>query len=184
MRIERFFTILIFLAFGLSADALLAQDLHPSRRASPLGMARGFSGDTYVKVTYGRPYKRGRDNIIGASGAMHAYGEVWRFGANEPTEVTFSGPVMFGGQRVEAGTYSIFATPGERSWTLYVNTLNGGGANQYDAEKNVAEAAVEVMAMEEEVEQFTIELEDAGDALHMVTSWLNWKLAVPITEAK
>jgi hypothetical protein len=32
-----------------------AQDLHPSRRPSPMGMARITLGDAYVRVVYGRP---------------------------------------------------------------------------------------------------------------------------------
>ena len=148
-------------------------------------MARGFAGDVYVKVTYSRPYKRGRDNIFGEPGTdvMHPYGEVWRFGANEPTEITFSGPVLFGGQRIEAGTYSIFATPGKETWTLHVNDLRGGGANQYDASRNVANVTVDVMPLEEEVDQFTIELEEDGEGLRMTAMWLNWKLEVPIRPA-
>ena len=177
--------LLIAMMALLFAMDVQAQDLHPSRRLSPLGMARNFVGDVYVKVTFSQPYKRDRDNIIGEGEEyMHSYGEFWRFGANEPTEITFSGPVMVGDTRVEAGTYSVFSTPGASSWMIYINDLRGGGANQYDEAKNIATVEVPVTKLDEEADQFTIALEEQGDGLHMVTMWLDWKLEVPIMPAK
>lgn len=169
----------------LFAVDVQAQDLHPSRRLSPLGMARSFVGDVYVKVTFSQPYKRDRDNIIGAGDDyMHSYGNVWRFGANEPTEISFSGPVMVGDARVEAGTYSVFSRPGASSWMIYINSLRGGGAGDYDEANNVATLEVPVTMLDEEADQFSIALEEQGDGLHMVTMWLDWKLEVPIMPAK
>ena len=186
MQTVRITVLSLFLVAGMVAQDLSAQDLHPSRRPSPLGMARGFTGNTYVKITFSQPYKRGRDNVFGRPGSdvMHPYGELWRFGANEPTEITFTGPVMFGDKRIEAGTYSIFATPGADSWTLHVNDMRGGGANEYDAERNVAEVMTSVSAPDEEVDQFSIILEEESEGLKMVTSWLNWEFSVPIVAAQ
>ena len=162
-----------------------AQDLHPSRRLSPLGMARGFVGEVYVKVTFGQPYTRGRDNIFGqGEGVMHPDGEVWRFGANEPTEITFSGPVSVGGTRVEGGTYSIFAVPGSSLWSLHFNTLRGGGAGDFDASNDIAVVEVTPSNSDEEMDQFVITLEEQGDGLHLVASWTDWKLEVPIMPAR
>ncbi len=36
----------------LSAESATAQDLHDSRRPSPVGIAKTFVGEAYVKVTY------------------------------------------------------------------------------------------------------------------------------------
>ena len=55
--------LLALTAVVLSAESGAAQDLHRSRRPSPVGIAKTFVGDTYVKVTYGRPYVRGRGCI-------------------------------------------------------------------------------------------------------------------------
>jgi hypothetical protein len=79
--------------------AASAQDLHPSRRPSPMGMARTMLGDAYVRVVYGRPYKRDRKIIFGTkeSGAVVVYGERWRTGANEASELTVTRDVLVGG---------------------------------------------------------------------------------------
>ena len=86
-------TVLIGLALICWLDVAAAQDLHPSRRPSPMGMARITLDDTYVRVVYSRPYQRGRENIFGTeeSEALVPYGKIWRTGANEGTEITITG---------------------------------------------------------------------------------------------
>ena len=80
-------------------------------------MARITLGDAYVRVVYSRPYKRGRNNIFGTkeSGAIVPYGERWRTGANEATEITVTKDVLVAGQKLAAGTYSLSTTPGAAS---------------------------------------------------------------------
>lgn len=126
-----------FVVLGLALAALIlplevfAQDLHPTRRPSPMGMARINVDDTYVSVVYSRPYKRGRDNIFGTeeSGALVPYGQIWRTGANEATQFTTTSNLIFPGDQVlPEGTYSLFTTPGPKEWTIHFNSrlgLNG-----------------------------------------------------------
>jgi hypothetical protein len=189
------------LAFALIAillpSTLEAQDLHPSRRPSPTSLARAEIGDAYVSITYSRPYKRGRDNIFGTkeSGALVPYGEVWRTGANEATQVTATKDIKIGGKTLPAGTYSLFSTPGEKEWTLHFNSrllLSGTFARNaetgefepgYDAAKNVLDVTVTPSPLEEEVDQFTIRFDtgDAGDSL--ILEWIKTQLKVPVAPA-
>ena len=100
-------TVLLMAALGIGvAGMATAQDLHPSRRPSPMGMARITVDDTYMRVVYSRPYKRGRENIFGTeeSEALVPFGKIWRTGANEATELTVTGDVTVGGKALAAGT--------------------------------------------------------------------------------
>lgn len=182
----------------VATEFAAAQDLHPSRRPSPMGMARTFLGDTYVRVVYSRPYERGRDNIFGTeeSEALVPYGQIWRTGANEAPELTVTGDVQVAGEALPAGTYSLFATPGPESWQIHINTelgLNGtykpnpetgDYENAYDPEKNVVDVSVPVQTLpeDEKVEQFTISFEEAEDGAHMVFRWIRTEVRVPITQ--
>src|SRR5689334_20084655 len=67
-----------------------------------------------ISVTYGRPYKKGRDIF----GGLEPYGKVWRTGADAATEVTFKKDGTFGGKPVKAGTYTLFTIPNEKEWTV------------------------------------------------------------------
>lgn len=176
----------------------IAQDLHPSRRPSPMGMARITLGDTYVRVVYGRPYKRGRENIFGTkeSGALAPYGERWRTGANEATEITVTKDVLIAGRKLGAGTYSLFTTPGPDTWMVHFNSklgLDGVGifANNTFTPVDLAPTDVLVITVparqlpaDKEVDQLTFEFEGTGTGADMVLRWIRTEVRVPITPAK
>ena len=185
--------VIALLAFG--AHETFAQDLHPSRRPSPLGIAKTHIGDTYVKVTYGRPYVRGRE-IFGANTDdktfLVPFGEVWRTGANEATEITVTNHVMFGGKHLDAGTYSIFTEPNADEWIIHVSPhlgLDGTGnfdpATQtvtqvFDPADDVLTLTVPSSSIDEAVDQFTIDFEDAESGADMVLRWEKTEVRIPI----
>lgn len=174
-----------------------AQDLHPSRRPSPMGMARTFVGDTYVKVVGSRPYKRNRDNIFGSkeSGALVPFGELWRTGANEATELTTTGDITFGGRTLAAGTYSLFTTPGADRWTVHLNShlgLSGAGIFENGQFTPVDLGPTEVLSIEvtptelgedEEVDQLTWSFESTDAGADMVLRWIRTEIRIPIAAA-
>lgn len=178
------------------AGSLSAQDLHPSRRPSPMGMARITVDDTYMRVVYNRPYKRGRDNIFGTeeSDALVPYGKIWRTGANEATEVTFTGDVTFGGEPLAAGTYSLFTVPGEKSWTVHVNSALGLSGTGIFADgkftpvdlpaTDVVVVTVEPKELEEEVDQLTFAFKEIEGGAKMCLMWITTKVCVPVQVAE
>ena len=199
---RRFRNLLVLAAAAavLAPAFVAAQDLHPSRRKSPLGMSRTMVGDAYVKVTYGQPYKRDRDNLFGTkeSGAVVPYGEIWRTGANEATEITVTRDVMIADKRLAAGTYSLFTTPGADLWKFHFNSLLGlDGTGTYDpvAEKFtpadlpphdvlVVEAKPTLLAAASEVDQLTIAFEKTATGADMVLRWIRTEVRLPVAAAK
>jgi hypothetical protein len=177
--------------------AITAQDLHPSRRPSPMGMARINLGDAYVRVVYNRPYKRERKNIFGTkeSGALVPYGERWRTGANEATEITVTRDVMVAGQKLAAGTYSVSTTPGPDKWSVHFNSklgLDGLGifANNTFTPVDLAPTDVLVVTVpatqlpeDKEVDQLTFEFEKTGTGADLVLRWIRTEVRVPIAAA-
>ncbi len=176
------------------ADTALAQDIHPSRRPSPIGIAKTHLGDTYVKVTYGRPYVRGRE-IFGTDTEEQTFlvpfGELWRTGANEATEITTTGALEIAGHQVEAGTYAIFTEPNETEWTIHVSPqlgLDGTGRlgpdgftpDVFDKSKNVLQFSVPSGAMTESVDQFTITFDTEGNDTSLVLRWENTEVRIPV----
>jgi hypothetical protein len=172
-----------------------AQDLHPSRRPSPVGLARIMMGDTYISVVYGRPYKRGRNNIFGTkdSAAIVPFGERWRTGANESTEITLTRPVAVAGRPLPAGTYSLFTTPGPENWTVHFNSrlgLDGTGVfadgkfTPVDlAPTDVLSVTAKVRQLPEEVDQFTIQFEPTASGADMILKWIRTEVRVPIARS-
>lgn len=181
----------------LHAPRAEAQDLHPTRRPSPMGMARTFVGDAYVRVVYSRPYLRGRDNIFGTeeSGALVPFGKVWRTGANEGTEITVTGDVKVGDQKLPAGTYTIFTVPGAEQWTVHFNSKlgfsgtflrnreTGESEPGFDTANDVVTYTAKVAALADPVDQLTISFEDVEGGVHMILRWNKTEIRVPFTAA-
>lgn len=183
------------LLFG--TDLASAQDLHPSRRPSPVGIARTHVGDTYVKVTYGRPYMRGRE-IFGENAGEATYlvpfGEIWRTGANEATEITFSEPVLIDGHRVDAGTYALFTIPSRDEWEVHFSPQLGlDGTAQFNPETAAFEPAydpsmdvltidVPVHGLDDPIDQFTISFENTRSGDDLLLRWERTEVRIPIQE--
>lgn len=175
-----------------------AQDLHPSRRPSPLGIARITLGDAYVRIIYGRPYKRGRENVFGTkeSGALVPYGERWRTGANEASEITVTRDVLVAGQKLAAGTYSLSTTPAAGAWSVHFNSklgLDGLGTFANDTFTPVDLAPTDVLTVkapattlpaDKEVDQLTFDFEKTAGGADMVLRWIRTEVRVPVAVAK
>ncbi|MFM2363356.1 MAG: hypothetical protein RLZZ316_2258 [Bacteroidota bacterium] len=107
-----------------------------------------------VKVVYGQPSKR--DRVV--FGGLVPYGQVWRAGANNATEITFTKDGSFGGQAIKAGTYSLFVNPTEKDWTIILNSeLKQWGSFGYDKikDKDVLKVTVPVKKLGAVVEALT-----------------------------
>lgn len=186
-------------ALSLTATAF-AQDLHPSRRPSPMGMARTTLDDgTYLQIVYSRPYERDRDNIFGTkeSEALVPYGEIWRTGANEATTFTSTGDLTVAGEELAAGTYSVFTTPGPKEWTIHFNSTLGLSGTElftpeteemeagYAPENDVLTATVAAAALseEEKVDQFTFSFVETEQGTDMVLSWIQTEVRIPVAPA-
>lgn len=114
----------------------------PKMDTSPmdLAMARADKdGPPIARVIYSRPQRKGRDIF----GGIVPYGEVWRTGANEATELTLYTSLMFGKTLLKPGTYTLYTIPNQDNWTIIINSdINVWGAFSYKKEKDVARITV------------------------------------------
>jgi hypothetical protein len=125
-------SLITFLFFLLTAfincqsrDEILAGKIRVSPKAS-VSQAIGF---TEVTINYSRPGVKGRKIL----GELVPYNKVWRAGANEATKISFSKNVRINGEKLAAGSYSFFAIPGDKEWTLIFNKIsNQWGAFTYN----------------------------------------------------
>jgi hypothetical protein len=197
-RLSRYALCLLSAALLSTAlpSAAAAQDLHPTRRLSPVGIAKTHLGDTYVKVTYGRPYLRGRA-IFGADtdSVTHLvpFGQLWRTGANEATELTTTGPLFVAGERLPAGTYALFTEPGPRSWTVHFSPqlgLDGTGrlgpeggftAGVYDPSRDVLVVEAPVAELDDPVDPLTFDFVPTATGADLVIRWETTEVRLPLT---
>ncbi|MFW5700886.1 MAG: DUF2911 domain-containing protein [Cyclobacteriaceae bacterium] len=168
---------LICLAFLAGNDVLAQEALKP--RPSPLELVTMKYDDIYVKITYGRPHKKGRD-IFGKE-TLVPYGEVWRTGANEATEITITGDIKMADNEVKAGTYTLFTIPEKDSWTIILNSeLGQWGAYNYNQDFDVLSFTVPATSTDMVYEPFTIEFEQHDHTTNILMMWDQTKVEIPI----
>ncbi len=120
-------------------------------------------------IEYSRPSVRGR--VI--FGDLIPYNQRWRLGANENSKISFDDDIFVDGQKIEAGTYALFASPGEKKWTLYFYSdfKNWGLPNKWDDNKVVYKADVDVKGSKH-TETLTIELDAfRNDGASILIKW-------------
>ncbi|WP_337966137.1 DUF2911 domain-containing protein [uncultured Flavobacterium sp.] len=131
-----------------------------------------------IKVVYSRPSVKGRVVF----GDLIKFGEVWRVGANENTEIKFYKAVSIGGTNIPAGTYSLFAIPEKDKWTIIINKeLDMWGAYAYDESKDIAKVTVPVKSVSNVVEALSIAFTTQGSVANLVIGWDKTTVEVPIT---
>lgn len=138
-------------------------------RPSPLAIASSRYKDNYVKLIYSQPQKRGRDIF----GKLVPYGEVWRTGANEATEITFTKDLLVNTTIVKAGTYSLFTIPDKDNWTIILNNELGlWGSYNYNSKLDLLRFQVPVQLLNDVVfESFTITFDQKGDKAEILFMW-------------
>jgi hypothetical protein len=146
-----------------------------SDRTSPPATAEVLKGDFKASINYGQPSKNGR-LIFGTNedDALVPFGEPWRTGANEATEITISKAVSINGKTLDAGTYSIYTIPGESEWVIAFNSETDywgrslfGSA--FKKEKDVFRINVTPKTSESVTETFTISMKEVSEASVIVT---------------
>lgn len=134
-----------------------------------------------VEVFYNRPYKKDRKIF----GSLVPYGRVWRTGANEATTFETSQDLNIGGQTLKAGKYTLWTIPEADSWTIIFNNKEytwGVGRNgaSREPEHDALKAIAPVTALNQIVEQFTIQLEDQNNKPVLSFSWDQTKVSLSL----
>ncbi len=133
-------------------------------------------GEPQIKVVYSRPAKRERTVF----GDLVPFGQVWRTGANEATEIRLYKDATIMGKPLAAGTYSLFTIPTEQSWTvIFSSQTDVWGAYQYNESYDVLRVEVPNGDGEEVLEYFGITFQEVDGAVHLVLGWDYTRIAVP-----
>lgn len=192
-------------AAGVMVGESAAQDRPLSTRghaATQLGGAYNdegrYEGGYWIDVHYGRPILRARNGIFGEGAEygqrIYAGAPVWRVGADQTTTFTTEADLLIGGQRLNAGEYTLFADLSDpAAWTLIFTTWRGKqdfreddpnalwGAYGYDDSKDVMRTTASVETVDWSMDQLQVGFVDVtseGGALYV--HWDDQLATVPI----
>ena len=164
-------------AISLGAVAVSRAD---KDRASPHAEVSATVGGRKITISYGRPYKKGRD----IWGGLVPWDKVWRTGADEATTLTTDGDIKLGTLKVPKGTYALFTIPSQKkAWQLIVNkNAKQWGAFNYDPKDDLGRTEMKTGSGAEPVEQLTLSIEPSGPKSALLKiAWDDVQARVPIT---
>jgi hypothetical protein len=134
-----------------------------------------------ARIIYSRPQKNGRVVF----GELIKYGELWRLGANEATEVEFYKDVKIEGKKLAKGKYTMYCIPNATSWQLIFNKDNDTwGSFKYESKKDVLRTTVNITTVETVTESFSVFFEKSltTSTYNLVFMWDNVRCALPIKQ--
>jgi len=153
-------SIVFFITFTLLLSANAQTEMSKNNRVSPLDSIEVKLQDNLeVEIVYSRPFLKGRqfEKIV-------PYGQVWRTGANEATVFEVSKDVLIEGKHLPAGKYSLYTIPGEKETVVIFNKDWNQWGTKYNPGHDALRVTVPTHYFNEPVEQFTIDVDEAGAA--------------------
>jgi len=185
--------LLLSLAFLMAYSVLSAQEIKwPGLDKSPMDLSTYPSNaafanyldaddpdrDPKIKVLYSKPYKN--DRVI--FGELVPYGKLWRFGANEGTEVTFYQNVEIGGTTIPRGIYRLLAEVNKDHWNIVVSTHRfTAGSGGIDESLEVGRFRAETSSIADVREQFTLGFQKVDEGnVNLIMEWDQTRATLPI----
>ena len=150
----------IFIVLFLCGFVFSQAQISNNNRVSPIDSVETNIQDLNVEIVYSRPFLKGREfgkDIV-------PFGKLWRTGANEATVFEVNKDVQIEGKLLPAGKYSLYTIPNENETIVIFNKdWNQWGTN-YNESRDALRVTVPTFTSEENVEQFTIDIDQAGAA--------------------
>jgi hypothetical protein len=120
-----------------------------------------------IRLIYSRPHLQGRklfQNLL-------KYGEPWRLGANEATEIEFYRDVSIQGKKIPAGRYVLYSIPEENKWTIVLNTNIDTWGLKIDASKDLQRFEIPVAHNNPRLEYLTMIFERTNFGAELIIGW-------------
>jgi len=132
-----------------------------------------------IRVTYSRPKKNGREVF----GGLLKFGELWRVGANESTEILFIESATLGNTKIKKGRYTLYAIPDKNDWEIMISSdTDGWGQYSFDPDAStIARIKVPTEKTTETIESLSIVFEKSNERAIMIIGWDNTMVKVPFS---
>jgi hypothetical protein len=132
-----------------------------------LNMAGSINTPPVIRLIYSRPHLQGR--ILFQD--LLKYGQPWRMGANEATEIHFYREVTIRDKHIPAGRYVLYCIPEEKNWTIILNTNTDTWGLKIDSGKDFQKFEIPVTRNNPRLEYLTMVFEKTPRGADLVLAW-------------
>jgi hypothetical protein len=141
-----------------------------------LKMAKQISQPPVMRLIYSRPHLQGRELFHD----VLKYGEYWRLGANEATEIDFFRDVTIQDKKIKAGRYILYCILGETKWKIVLNTNIDSWGLQQDSTKDVDHFEIPVKHNNPSLEYLTMVFAKTTKGAELIIAWDDVVAKLPI----
>lgn len=141
-----------------------------------LKMTNSSAASPAVRVIYSRPHRQNRKIF----GNLLSYGEPWRLGANEATEIDFFRSATIQGRKISAGRYVIYCVPFEDKWIIALNSNIDSWGLKINSAKDIQRFEVPVIKPPVNIEYFTMVFEKSEKGADLFMAWDDVLTVLPI----
>ncbi|MFN2458705.1 MAG: DUF2911 domain-containing protein [Chitinophagaceae bacterium] len=141
-----------------------------------LRMSKKINSQPIARVIYSRPHKQGRKIF----GSLLKYGEAWRLGANEATEIEFFQTVSIQNKKINKGRYILYSIPQQDNWTVIFNSNTFSWGLRPDPLKDLHKFTIPVSRIQIPLEFFTIVFEKTDRGADLLIAWDDVVARMPI----
>lgn len=128
-----------------------------------------------ARVIYSRPHKQGRKIF----GTLLKYGEPWRLGANESTEIEFFRDVTIQNKKIPKGEYVLYCIPQPDKWTIIFNGNLFSWGLKPDPTKDLYKFDIPVEIKDQSLEDFTMVFKKTNTGADLLMAWDNVEARLP-----
>jgi hypothetical protein len=130
-------------------------------------MTHPDAGPPLARVIYSRPHKQGRKIF----GALLKYGEHWRLGANEATEIELFQDATIQGRKVAKGRYILYSIPQPDYWTIIFNSNVYSWGLKQNARQDKYRFDIPVAKAPTTIEFFTMVFQKGEPGAELLMAW-------------
>lgn len=134
------------------------------------------TSDPVARLIYSRPHLQGRHIFH----EVLKYGEPWRLGANESTELDLHQSVKIQGEKIPAGRYVLYCIPQKDHWTIYFNSNTDSWGLEPDRTKDLYHFDIPVTRTDNAIEYFTMLFEENSKGANLLMAWDNIEARLPM----
>ena len=129
-----------------------------------------------ARVIYSRPHLQGRHIFH----EVLKYGQPWRLGANEATELQLFSDATIQGKKIKAGRYVLYCIPEENEWTIVLNGYIDSWGLKQEPSKDIARFTIPVTKTNTSLEYFTMVFLGKDKQARLLMAWDNVVARLPI----
>ena len=142
-----------------------------------LKMEHNSISSPVMRVIYSRPHLQDRklfNDIL-------KYGERWRLGANEATEIQFYRDVTIQDKQIKSGRYIIYCIPDKDKWIIALNSNIDTWGLKQDTTKDVQRFEIPVTHHNPKLDYLTLVFEKTGAGVNLIMAWDEEVAKLPIS---